>query len=121
MDETIDLPRRGTEEGTPLWRRQASCRDRHERDEPPQIEGRTRKAKEPVDLREAAQLHFPNPGDRLEPPKRRLDPCPRMQALRVAVVPGGARVDGTAATALQVLRHMGRDLEFPQHLHEPVR
>ena len=77
MDETIDLPRRGTEERTPLWRRQASCWDRHERDEPPQIEGRAREAKEPFHLREAAQLHFPAPGNRLEPPKRRLDPWPR--------------------------------------------
>ena len=114
VDETIDVSQRGTEWRTPLERRQASCRHRHQRDEPAEIEGGAREAKEPVDLRESAQLHFPDPGDRLEPAKRRLDPWPRMQTLRVAVVPGGARVDGAAAAALQVLRHVGRDLECPQ-------
>ena len=57
--ETIDVSQRGTESRPPRKRHQASCRHRHERHEPSQIEGRAGEAKEPVDLREAPQLHFP--------------------------------------------------------------
>ena len=75
-------------------RRGISCRLGPQRDEPAEIEGGAREPKEPVDLRESSQFHLPHPGDRLEPAKRRFDPGPRVQTLRVTLVARGPRVDG---------------------------
>src|SRR4051794_24176787 len=61
-----------------------------------QIEGGNREHEEPVDLRQAAQLDLTHPGDGLQPPERRFDPRPRMLTLRVAVMTGGADIEGTA-------------------------
>lgn len=108
---TVANPAAPRRTGLPGRAPRPSCWHRHERHQSPEVEGSARKAKEPVHLRESPQLHFPDPGDRLEPPKRGLNPGPRMQTLRVAVVPGRARVDGAAAAALQVLRHVGCDVE----------
>ena len=98
-----------------------SCGHRHERDQSTDIEGRAREAEEPVHLRESTQFHLPHPGDRFQPAKRGLDPRPGVQAFRVAVMARRPCVDGTAATAIHVLRHMRCDVERPQDVDQAVR
>ena len=41
--------------------------------QPHEIERRARKHEQPIDLRQPAQLHLPDPGDRLQPAERWLD------------------------------------------------
>ena len=86
-----------------------------------QVERRTRKEEERVDLREASEFHFAQQPDGLHPSEGRLDARPRVQALLVPDVARGAVVNRTPAAARVILTHMRRRPEGTQVVHTAVR
>ena len=95
------------------------CSDtRQQLGQPQEIERGAREHEEPVDLRQAAQLHLPHPGDRLQPAEGRLDARPRVLTLRVARMPGRAAVNRTAAAPREVLRDVRRGVELAHQVDE---
>src|SRR5215208_4075259 len=95
-----------------------SWRTRQQLRQSDQIEGGTREHEEPVDLGQAAQLDLTHPGDGLQPSERRFDPWPRMLTLRVAVMTGGAGIEGTAPRSGEVLRDVGCRPELAHQGHK---
>src|SRR4029450_13314350 len=56
-----------------------------------QIDRGAREDDQPVDLRQAPEFHFADPGDRLQPAECRFDGRTDMLTLRVARLAGGGR------------------------------
>src|SRR6516162_11295128 len=79
-----------------------SCGPRQQFRQSDQIERGAREHKQPLDVRQAAELNLPNPGDRFQPPKRGLDARPGMLTHRVARVPRRARIDRTPTPPLEI-------------------
>src|SRR4030095_14562037 len=67
-----------------------------------QIERGAREDEQPVDLRQAPEFHFADPGDRLQPAECRFDARTDMLTLRVARMARRARVARTAARSAQM-------------------
>src|SRR5271157_1892524 len=72
----------------------------------------------PVHLENPAMTHFPQQRDRLQPPETFFDALPLSLADGITGVSRGPRIDGAPASALIVLRHVGRDSQMAALGHE---
>jgi hypothetical protein len=72
----------------------------------------------PVHLPNPAMTYFPQQRDRLQPPKTFFDALPLLLADGIARVARGACIDGAPASALIVLRHVGRHSQMAALGHE---
>ena len=94
-------------------------RRRAQRHDPFDVERRAGQDEERVHGRETAQLDFPQSGNRVEPPKRPLDPGPRLLTDRVAGMARRTPIDRAPAASCIVLRDMRRYVDLA-HLVDEV-
>lgn len=104
-----DAGRRGPQTA---WAGDPSRRHPHQRQQPSQVERGTRKDQQPVHVFQPTQFHVAEPSDRFQPGKGPFNARSTGLALRIAFVPGGASVEGTAAGPLQILTDMRRHLDI---------
>src|SRR4029453_2524863 len=83
-----------------------------------QVERGAREDEQPIDVRQATELHFADPRDRLQPAERRLDARAGMLTLRVARMPRRAGVDRTAARAREILCHVWRRPQLARQVNK---
>ena len=94
---------------------------RAQRDDPFDVERGAGEDEERVDGREAAQLHLPEPGNRLQPRKRALNARPRMLTHRVARMSRGASIDRAPAGSGVVLCDVWRRVDLAHLVNEISR
>ena len=97
-----------------------SRRPRQQLGQPNQIERGAREDQQPIHVRQPTQFHLADPGDRLQPPERGLNPWSRVLALGVPVVPCGPRIDRTAAAPRRILRDVRRETEVTRKTDKVV-
>jgi hypothetical protein len=83
-----------------------------------QIVGRARERKRQVHLQGSAMTHLAQQNNGLQPAEAFFDTLPLLLADPIAHVPRRSAVDGTAASASQILRHVGRHLQVPALAHK---
>ena len=83
-----------------------------------EVVGGHRQGQKLVDLIQSLHHHLTDRADELAPAEALLDALPLALADLVAGVSGGATVDGAAPVAVEVLRHMRRDVQLPQRLED---
>ena len=74
-----------------------------------------------VHLIQSSQHHLAHRPDRLGPAEALLSALSFALAVCVAHMPSGSAIDGAAAAARDVLRHMRRDINFAARPHEAAR
>jgi len=79
-----------------------------------QVVGDHVQAEHRSDLFGAAQLELTQPAPLLDPAKHLLNPAAGVDRLGVALVAGGAAINGRATRSVGVLGHVGRDPDPPQ-------
>src|SRR6516164_3581183 len=101
-----------------LARRRVSCGRGAQPDDPFDIERRAGEDEERIDGREAAQFHFAQASNGLEPRKGSLDARPRMLTHRVARVSRRAGIDRAPTASGVVLRDVRGYVDFAHLLDE---
>src|SRR5437016_6918340 len=84
-----------------------NCRS-HQVSHAHQVVGCAREGKDPIYLQGSAMTHFTQQRDGLQPAKTFFDALPFLLADGVARVSRGSTINGAAASASQVLRHVRR-------------
>ena len=109
---------RWTRANRPRARRRVSCGRGAQPDDPFDIERRAGEDEERIDGREAAQFHFAQASNGLEPRKGSLDARPRMLTHRVARVSRRAGIDRAPTASGVVLRDVRGYVDFAHLLDE---